>query len=356
MKNLVFVIFLFTSVLCNAQNYSFVPDSLRLISYEELMKNPPSNVGLVYYENGTPTTFKEVIPLVMQKKLTPQMFVDKDGNHKILVVVEAEVETENISIAYEGIPEKLKKLGYSFGNSKSDTIVLIAQGGPFPRLFTDEVKAIFKEKGEIDETKYFIINTHQAQTIEPQTMLEKEISFDKAKMLGTKTSAMLHELVSYFKSENKKVFIVGISYGCFAGQDYISKFGNIADGYLLMVGRLDIAEEVWRAYSEGIDAGFEEDAISTKVEQKAEELMMINSHKVAAAYGYKRYSELLKNTDLSNLIYYHALKDANVGKLTEDEIDFLNTKGAHVVGFDDVHTAWRKHLKEALELLLAKQL
>lgn len=354
MKNLIFVIFIFTSALCNAQNYSFVPDSLRLISYEELMKNPPSNVGLVFYEDGTPTTFKEVIPLVMQKKLTPQMFVDKDGNHKILVVVKAEVKTENISIAYEGMPEKLKKLGYSFGNSKSDTIVLITQGGPFPRLFTDEVKAIFKENGGIDENKYFFINSHQAQTIEPQMMLEEEMSFEQAKMLGIKTSEMLNELVSYFRSENKKVFIVGISYGCFAGQDYISKFGNIADGYLLMAGRLDIAEDVWRAYSEGIDAGFEEDAISTKVEQKAEDLMMINSHKIAAAYGYKRYSELLKNIDLSNVIYYHALKDLNVGKLTTDEIEFLKTKGANVVAFDDVHTAWRKHLKEALELLLAK--
>lgn len=186
MKNIIFAIFIFTSALCNAQNYSFVPDSLRLISYEELMKNPPSNVGLVYYENGTPTTLKEVIPLVMQKKLTPQMFVDKDGNHKILVVVKAEVKTENISIAYEGMPEKLKKLGYSFGNSKSDTIVLITQGGPFPKLFTDEVKAIFKDNGGIDENKYFIINSHQAQTIEPQMMLEEEMSFEQAKMLGIK--------------------------------------------------------------------------------------------------------------------------------------------------------------------------
>ncbi|CAM3330620.1 hypothetical protein [Zobellia roscoffensis] len=354
MKNIIFAIFIFTSMLCNAQNYSFVPDSLRLISYEELMKNPPSNVESVYYENGTLTTLEEVIPLVMQKKLTPQMFIDKDGNHKILVVVKAEVKTENTTIVYEGIPETLKKLGYSFGNSKSDTILLISQGGPFPRLFTDEVKAIFKDNGGIDENKYFIINSHQAQTIEPQMMLEKEISFEQAKMVGIKTSEMLNELVSYFKSENKKVFVVGISYGCFAGQDFISKFGNIADGYLLMAGRLDINEEVWRAYSEGIDAGFKEDAISPKVEQKGEDLMYINSHKIAAAYGYKRYSELLKNTDLSNLIYYHALKDLNVGKLTANEIEFLNTKGAKVIGFDDVHTAWRKNLKEALELLLAK--
>ena len=74
----------------------------------------------VYYDDGTKTTLNEVMPMVMQRKLMPYMFVDADGNYKMLVVQALKKEPLTAQINYEGMPVHLKGLGYSFGNPESE--------------------------------------------------------------------------------------------------------------------------------------------------------------------------------------------------------------------------------------------
>ncbi|QTD37541.1 hypothetical protein JL193_15910 [Polaribacter batillariae] len=354
MKTITLVICICISTLIHAQKYSFIPDSLKLITMDKLMKKPlPTSLDLVYYEDGTKTTLKEVMPLVIQQKLQPHMFVDKDGNYIALVVAKSKTKAEDIRIRYKNMPESLQKLGYSFGNPNSNTVIINTQGGPMINLLTDSFKSIFKEAGDINEDKYFLINVHQAQTLKPEKFIMSEISFEQAKAYSKETSKMLYDLISYFKSENKKVYIVGISFGSFVGEGLIAEYGNIADGYLLAVGRLDMTEEIWKAYSKGIAASFKEDAINVVVGSRSDdEVTTVNIRKIAAGFGHNRYTKLLENTDLSNLTYLYAKSDQNVGKLTDDEIKFLKSKGANVIGFEGGHRSWTKHLKEGIDLLL----
>jgi len=163
---------------------------------------------------------------------------------------------------------------------------------------------------------------------------------------------MLYELASYFKSQNKTVYIVGLSFGAFAGIDFMAQYGPMADGYLLMVGRLDMTEAIWKSFSEGVEATFEEDATTVKIGEKSRQIRGINLNKLAAGFGHNRYTEKLQNTDLSKLIYYYGKKDQSVGKLTDAEIKFLENKGATVVGFDGGHNQTLDHLREALQRLL----
>ena len=135
------------------------------------------------------------------------------------------------------------------------------------------------------------------QTIHPEKYIKEEISFEEAKALNKKTTQMLHELVTYFKGQNKTVYIAGLSFGAFAGIDFLAEHGNIADGYLFMVGRLDMTEEIWTSFSQGIEATFEEDATTVVVKSKAEEPRALNINKIAAGFGYNRYTQLLKDTD-----------------------------------------------------------
>jgi hypothetical protein len=88
MKKITFIICcLFIITTNHAQNYSFVPKNLRLITEEELMKKDPALFKLlVYYEDGTKTTLKEVVSKIINKELSPHMFVDEEGVCKILVV------------------------------------------------------------------------------------------------------------------------------------------------------------------------------------------------------------------------------------------------------------------------------
>ena len=49
-----------------------------------------------------------------------------------------------------------------------------------------------------------------------------------------------------------------------------------------------------------------------------------------AAIGLPRYSKLLENTDLSNMLYLYSARDEQVGGLNSQEIDFLEDRGAIV--------------------------
>ncbi|MEL6558547.1 MAG: hypothetical protein AAFQ94_10205 [Bacteroidota bacterium] len=356
MKKVTFFIAICFCIVLNttAQKYPFIPDSLTLLPLKVLFENPPpANVDLVYYEDGTRTTFKEVFPLVMQRKLMPHMFVDKDGNYRALVVAKIDVgTTRQVTINYPDIPESLKNYGYSFGNPASDAVIIHTQIGPLTNLLTEEFKKIFTNVGGVDTSSYFVINIHQFQTMHPEKLSENEVSFEQAKNYNKVSTKMLYELASYFKSHEKTVYIVGLSFGAFAGIDCIAEYGPLVDGYLLMVGRLDMTETIWKSFSEGVEATFEEDAITVKIGQKPEKTSSINLNKIAAGYGFNRYSERLQDTDLSKLIYYFGKKDQSVGKLTESEIELLENNGATVVGFNGGHNQTLDYLREALQKLL----
>lgn len=48
-----------------------------------------------------------------------------------------------------------------------------------------------------------------------------------------------------------------------------------------------------------------------------------------------RYTSLLKDKDIKNIIYAYGEKDEAVGRLTDREVNFLNEKGATVYKVED---------------------
>ena len=352
MKKIILMLSLFICVASYGQGYTFIPDSLRLLPMEELMKKePPVDFEPVYYEDGTTASFQKVLPLIEQQKLWPLMFVDNDGNYKALVVKNL-IKNEDIRIEYENIPISLEKLGHSFGNPDSDTVIINMDGGPINRLRTYRFESRYNILGGLDERNYFLINMRESQTLHPEETEKEEISIEQAKKYNEKTTKTLFELVSYFKSQDKKVYVVGGSYGSFVGLKSIVDYKNIADGYLLMVGRLDMNEEVWKPYSKGIDVKFEEDGIGVILGEKSENVYTVNMQKIAAEISIDRYTELLKDSNLSNLIYIYIENDQSVGRLTENEIKFLESKNAKVVSVEGEHGKYDDHLKKGLQLLL----
>ena len=247
---------------------------------------------------------------------------------------------------------------YSAGNSASDTVVINAQGGPVTWLFDSDFEDIFINEMGLNPEEVFIVNVHQTQTLFPDIFTTKEISFEEAKEYDKRSVDELSKVVDYFKSQGKEVYLVGISFGSFIVQDLLARHGDIADKYAIVVGRLDMTEEVWRAFSLGNYVGFE-DGVNVipfnssqagmdgggSVEDK-------NMAKIAAGLGYKRYTELLKDIDFSNLTYVYAKSDEQVGRLTEREINFLESKGAQVFSVDGGHDdAIDYFIKKGLHLL-----
>ena len=240
----------------------------------------------------------------------------------------------------------------AFGNPAADTVVVNAQGGPLPELVTDELREIIN----VDQSdELYVVNVHQAQTLSPSDYSKTDISFEQAKSADTESVEMLADVVEHFKAEGKKVYVLGISFGAFVVQDLLANQGNVADGYTIVVGRLDMPEAVWTEFSEGRTVGFSDgvNVIEVPIEEAGmggeNEIADRNMARLAAGLGHKRYTELLADVDLTNVAYIYGETDQQVGRLSAAEITFLTDKGATVEAHPGGHG-------EAIDALTTKHL
>ena len=114
MKKLFFAISFSIFFGIHAQEYDFVDSSLRLITFQELVtKGFPSTMELVYFQDGTKTTFDEVLPYLSKGQLLPHMFVNGDGHYNTLVVYEPKpmsFDSLELNKNYSFLPENLRVL------------------------------------------------------------------------------------------------------------------------------------------------------------------------------------------------------------------------------------------------------
>lgn len=252
-----------------------------------------------------------------------------------------EVDTETIEI------EKL--ISRKIGNEDSDIVIVYSQGGPTTEIETDVLEE-FRESNEKLKDALFV-QPHQVQTRRPELFTADHISFEQAVEYDKETVSNIAEVVKYYKAKDKKVYVVGISFGAFVSADLINAEGTeLADGYGIMVGRLDMNESFWKGFSEGKGGNFEEGI--TPVLSEAESVEESNMYRLAAGIGHKRFTELLKDKDLSNVVYVYGLVDEAVGKLTEKEVKFLKDRNAVVIENEGGHSEASTYETAAMMKLL----
>ena len=161
------------------------------------------------------------------------------------------------------------------------------------------------------------------------------------------TSEMLYQTIKYFKNRNKTVIVIGTSYGAYIIPNYISTRPSIANKYYLLAGRIDGNSEMVNQHLNGFNGEFKEDGISYVPEKENVDLTEYSKEELKeyrvkqllkGAIGKPIYSKDLVNKDLSNLTYFYAINDQNVGKLSDSEIGFLKSKGAKVFETYDGHS------------------
>lgn len=228
------------------------------------------------------------------------------------------------------------------GNPDADVVVITAQGGPSTELFSvaGEVAEVLNT---LDLTQVQLVSVHQVQTLDPDQFTAQDLTFEQTQAATADTTAHLSAVVSHFDDQGKTVYVVGISYGAFVVQELLATQGNIADGYLIEVGRIDMPEQVWTVFSNGEAAGFVDG--TEVVEFSIEEAGMgagtpagdRNMARLAASLGQHRYSERLADIDMSNVVYVYGTTDEQVGRLTADEVLFLTSRGADVIEYEGGH-------------------
>jgi hypothetical protein len=219
------------------------------------------------------------------------------------------------------------------GDRESDIVIVNTQGGPVTETSDDFITEIIN----VTNTQNVLwVNVHQKQTTNPQLFKSDDITFEQAKSFDAESIANLERVITYFKKDlNKTVYVLGISFGAFMAQELINVHSiDVADKYLIMVGRLNIDEEIWMGFSNGKGGGYtydtEGNATITVADQ--DDVEERNMSRLAAGLGHKRYMTLFNDiSDLSKITYVFGDRDEQVGGLSNEEVLFLTNKGSNVL-------------------------
>lgn len=244
------------------------------------------------------------------------------------------------------ISQEIKDLIYFNGDENAPIVLVNVQSGPDTELATSEVDFLVQN---FDGSNFLAVNVHQAQTLNPNLINSTDITFEEAINIDAETVQVLSRVITYFKDQGRTVYVFGQSFGAFVTQELIAREGpDVADRYLIMIGRLDLNDIIWQGASEGRN-GFFEDGINPVLEDEiAEDVIERNLNRLAAGFAMNRYTEVLNQyQDLSKIVYVYGRNDEVIGSLTEAEDQFLVSKNATILAGNGGHD---ETLIELLEL------
>jgi hypothetical protein len=239
------------------------------------------------------------------------------------------------------IPADTTKLFKLEGNPNSNEVFIYVQGGPNWRLDNRKLSP-FKLMPQINNS--LKIYAFQSQILNHSIFPAKPVLTDAQAQSEVLVSAeILYRIIDYFKKQDKRVYVICHSHGGQIALEMLRTKSNIADKLLISCVRLDIEPEAINIIKDGMVPYYENGQtlksryllpsflripnLNRKIENMSK-LMIVANH---------RYTELLKDKDLSNVVYVYAKYDEMSGKQTPSELEFLRNKGVTVSEFDCGH-------------------
>jgi len=220
-------------------------------------------------------------------------------------------------------------LFFAEGNLEADTVWIYEQGGP-SGILDEKNLELFPNHDNV--TKVYV---HQVLTYNNSLYTSQLTELEAEKETDVNTE-ILHRIITHFKSKNKKVIVIGHSYGAFVVTRYLAHKGNSsADKFIIMAGRIDTEKVFYEGlisrqylYFPDYKTPTIHPSIQPETEEERTELLLIGT------IVKPRYSQKLKTLNLNNLIYVYAKDDDAVGQLTESERQFLDSKQTKIVAIE----------------------
>ncbi len=254
------------------------------------------------------------------------------------------------SVKTKEISQEIKDLIHFRGDEKAETVMVLIPGGPsteFATDFVDDLAPIFSPEGILTVT------VHQAQTLNPDIVAGTDITLTQAASFNTQSIEMLSNVITYFKDQGRTVYVLGYSFGAFVTQELIANKGiDIANKYLIISGRLDINDVIWQAAAEGKN-GYFENGVTPIVELDPHpNVIERNYNRISAELSMNRYTQLFNTIeDLSSITYIYGDSDEAVGRLTTNEVQFLESKNTNIInGTGDHTTTFLNLIPQGLEV------
>ncbi len=210
-------------------------------------------------------------------------------------------------------------------NAGADTVIIGLHGGPTNMLYEGDW-----EYFESIPT-FSVVEMQQVQHLRPEIMTNSALTLMDAEMYNDTTVALLKKVVNHFNALDKKVVLIGHSFGAFLLPEYVDDYGiDDVIKVIPMSGRMNMNQEVVDAFAEGYYAGFV-DGINLEFETEQASPDEWAGMKLQAAAGMNRYVDSLAAIDLSKLMYVYGTNDQAVGSLLPVEVDMLENNNATVL-------------------------
>ena len=215
-------------------------------------------------------------------------------------------------------------------NPGADTVWIFEQGGPSHDITYEVLFPFLSLPGRED---IHLVQVHQTLTLNPRLAARHaRLSLANLQAEVDVSAELLRRVIAHFKSQGKRVVVVGYSYGSFLVARYLALHGpGGADRYVLMAGRLDMPREFVDGALAGMLYHFPDatDPVPSgrrpTTDEESIELL------IAGATFHDRYTERLAGTDLSKALYVYATADTVVGRLSDAEVTFLEERGSTII-------------------------
>ncbi|WP_343631165.1 hypothetical protein [Roseateles sp.] len=261
------------------------------------------------------------------------------------------------------MPAEVTALYRSGGNTASTDVVLFLQGGPIDTLLSED---------QLDGLGLALADTHlvfvhQASTLNPAIVANADLSPARAQRENALSVAVIDRLIRHFHAQGKRVHALTHSFGSFLLMRAWVEHPDLAalvTRAVVMNGRLDIPDEVWRGMRTGSQWTFpgggspqlakrqptrdtlEGDDDRAPGEPPLTRTVVLSQLQLLAAIGEPRMTQRLAGRRLDQMVYVTADSDEAVGRLSAAETRFLRQAGAtlyciaggsHDAGFEAPH-------------------
>jgi len=249
------------------------------------------------------------------------------------------------------LPNDINKLFESRGSLEKDTAFVFVQGGPMLELEIDDYDPFI----HMPNKDILRIYPLQAQILNPHLLVANPVlTKEQSEFEHQQSVEILHRTIAHLKNLGKTVFVIGHSYGGAISIAYLNAHGNEADKLIIMGNDFD--EDMrsfegvkngkfvrWKDGTEPYLRSFYNGIPDDYPKKKDLDRELDNITMLIKTNNEKRFTRLLRDKDLSNVIVVSAKFDEANGRTSQKEFDFLKSKNVDVVEtYGDHHSMFTK--------------